>query len=505
MQRPIIFILCLFFTVLQAAVTRAAPAERYALGYMWSGQLQRALDHRIRITPLLALQPGTRLEIVGRGQEFGVILNINTSLAQANKIAGQQAAALQRAGLKPAQPVKTSGFFNLYHICYKRSTRPEDLQNDWKVVQTTLVPPTSKRLVIEKIDQQNYALVYRCWQSKEAVTRLSSRHAQLLKKDKLVPALVAAVPRPVVQQALIRSAELNQPEKQPKQQTTTPTTTPTTAPVLAGKAAIKSPAPHKKGAVASGKMGRFIQEQTQKGRLRPTDRTAWVAYDLSSNTYLVNYNASRSFQAASMIKPFVALAFFHQHAKGLQPYTAQHRRMMEAMIQQSDNPATNWFIRRLGGPARCQALLAKEYGHLFRQVRIQEYIPADGRTYKNSALPSDYIQFLRALWQHKLPKSQEILRVMSLPKPNRLVRGTNIPDSTAVYNKTGTTALLCGDMGILVTRGPNGRKVPYAVVGIVERSSRPGNYKQWMRNSGDAIRNFSSMVYGTMKQKHVLL
>ncbi|NLX19722.1 MAG: serine hydrolase [Desulfobulbus sp.] len=501
MRRPILFLLSLLFTVFQSTSAWATQTEAYALGYFWDNQLQRVLNHRTKLAPLLGLTPGTQLEIVGRGQQFGVIWNTNTTLTQANKLAKQQQSVLQRAGLQPAQPVKTSSFFKLYHIRYKQGLRPEDLQADWKAVQSTLVPQTSKRLVIEKINQKNYALVYRCWQSKEAVNRLAKRHAQLLKTSKLVPTLVAAAPHPVVQQALIRNVETSVQVKQPKQHVTAPA-----ASIAAGKVTIKNPtAQQKQGTVISGKMGRFIQEQTQKGRLRPTDRTAWIAFDLSSDTYLVNYNASRSFQAASMIKPFVALAFFHQHAKGLQPYTAQHRRMMEAMIQQSDNPATNWFIRRLGGPARCQALLAKEYGHLFRQVRIREYIPADGRTYKNSALPSDYIQFLRALWQHKLPKSQEILRVMALPKPDRLVCGTSIPNSTAVYNKTGTTALLCGDMGILVARGQNGRKVPYAVVGIVERSSRPGNYRQWMRNSGDAIRNFSSMVYVTMKQKHLLL
>ena len=142
---------------------------------------------------------------------------------------------------------------------------------------------------------------------------------------------------------------------------------------------------------------------------------------------------------------------------------------------------------------------------MFRQVSIREYIPPDGRTYKNSALPSDYIQFLRAMWQYQLPNAKEMLRVMSLPGPDRLVYGSDVPGGTEVFNKTGTTAQLCGDMGILVARSRDGRKVPYAVVGIVERSTRPGDYKQWMHNSGDVIREFSSLVYGAIKQKHNLL
>ena len=94
---------------------------------------------------------------------------------------------------------------------------------------------------------------------------------------------------------------------------------------------------------------------------------------------------------------------------------------------------------------------------------------------------------------------------MSLPGPDRLVYGSDVPGGTEIYNKTGTTAQLCGDMGILVARSRDGRKAPYAVVGIVERSTKPGDYKQWMHNSGDIIREFSSLVYGAIKQKHNLL
>lgn len=178
---------------------------------------------------------------------------------------------------------------------------------------------------------------------------------------------------------------------------------------------------------------------------------------------------------------------------------------MEAMIQKSSNSATNWFIKQVGGPAKCETLLKKDYGHLFTQVKIKEYIPAGGRTYLNSAQPSDYIQFLKALWNYQLPQSQEMLRLMSLPGRDRIFYGTEVPNGTLVYNKTGTTAHLCGDMGILVPHTRDGRKVPYAIVGIVERASTPADYKQWMVASGGAIRNFSSLVYEEMKQKHNLL
>lgn len=206
-----------------------------------------------------------------------------------------------------------------------------------------------------------------------------------------------------------------------------------------------------------------------------------------------------------MIKPFVAVAFFHQVDRGKLSYTPQHRRMMEAMIQHSDNQATNWFIRQVGGPAKCEIILKKEYSRFFKQVKIKEYIPPGGRTYKNCAPPSEYIQFLWALWNHKLPHSDELLRVMSLPGRDRICSGTKMPPGTLVYNKTGSTAHLIGDMGILAPRDKNGRRVPYAIVGIVEGPSKAADYKQWMHSSGDVIRDFSTLVYEEMKQKHNLL
>ena len=500
MQRLIVFFLCCACGVFQTNAAGAAQAARYAIAYGWDGQWQRVVDYRARIAPLLGLQPDTQLEIVGQGQEFGVVWNTNGSLAQATATAKQHTQKLKTAGLKPARPITTASFFKLYHLSYGRGTAPEELQDELTAVKSALGARVGAQLVIEKSDERTYAIVYRCWQSRAAAGRLAKQHAQALKKRKVVPTLVAAAFCPAIQPTTVRGEnDGRQPEGVMKK---VPPANLATADKAAGK---EETARSGGGADINSKMGAYISEQTKKGRLRPTDRLAWAAYDLTSNSYLVSFNATRPFQAASMIKPFVALAFFHQNAKGVLPYTAQHRQMMEAMIQHSSNQATNWFIRLLGGPARCQALLKKEYGHLFRQVSIREYIPPDGRTYKNSALPSDYIQFLRAMWQYQLPNAKEMLRVMSLPGPDRLVYGSDVPGSTDVYNKTGTTAQLCGDMGILVARSRDGRKVPYAVVGLVERASKPGDYKQWMHNSGDVIREFSSLVYGALKQKHNLL
>jgi beta-lactamase class A len=175
------------------------------------------------------------------------------------------------------------------------------------------------------------------------------------------------------------------------------------------------------------------------------------------------------------------------------------------MIQRSSNPATNYFIRKVGGPQQCNAILSKHYGHIFKTTEIKEYIPADGRTYLNSASPADYVRFLRSLWNMELPNGKEIRRVMALPGRDRLYFGTKIPRGTLVYNKTGTTARLCGDMGILVVKARGGAVYPYAIVGIIERRNKARDYGQWMASRSRVIRDVSTIVYEGLKKDHRLL
>jgi beta-lactamase class A len=94
---------------------------------------------------------------------------------------------------------------------------------------------------------------------------------------------------------------------------------------------------------------------------------------------------------------------------------------------------------------------------------------------------------------------------MALPGRDRLYYGTTIPRGTLVYNKTGTTARLCGDMGILVTKTRKGTVYPYVIVGIIERKSRAADYGQWMASRSRVIREVSNLVYEGLKKDHQLM
>ncbi len=257
---------------------------------------------------------------------------------------------------------------------------------------------------------------------------------------------------------------------------------------------------------------RYVWRLRQTGRLAANERTAWLVYDFVSRRFLVTINAGTPYQSASMIKPFIALAFFHKVQEGQLTYTAFHRERMEAMIQRSDNRATNYFIEllnrtsRRSGPAEAEHTLKQRHPGVFRHTRIVERIPGGGRTYRNRASALDYHRFLQALWYDQLPYSTELRRLMYLPNRDRVYTGAvGVPRGTAVIDKTGTTARLCGDMGILIARGRDGRSYPYTFIGIIEKARPTRNYWAWQAARGDVIREVSSQVYGHLRQMYDLV
>lgn len=243
-----------------------------------------------------------------------------------------------------------------------------------------------------------------------------------------------------------------------------------------------------------------------KGVLRGDERTAWLVYDFTDGKELASINGKTPLQAASMIKPYLALALFHEVKAGRLEYGATARRHVELMIQKSNNDSTNWVMRQTGGPAATQALLKRYYPALCQNISLVEYIPDGGKTYRNRGSASDYARFLHALWYKQLPMSEEMLRTMALPGIDRLYTDVkSVPEGTRVYNKTGSTAMCCGDMGILVARGKDGRTYPYVVVGIIESGKRNNsNYSSWISRRADVIREVSNLVYLDMKRRHPL-
>lgn len=250
----------------------------------------------------------------------------------------------------------------------------------------------------------------------------------------------------------------------------------------------------------------YVKAWRAEGRLESIERTAWIVYDLEKDETLADINADVSLQAASMIKPFVAVAFLHEVAAGRLVYGPRSQSMMERMIQISDNAATNWLMKAVGGPAATARLLKRHYPAMARNLRLVEYIPRDGRTYLNKASCRDYVALLRAMWRSELPRSAELRRVMNLPGADRLfTRVPEIPAGTSVYDKTGTTAMCVGDMGVLVAPRRDGGSYAYVIVGVVERSTRAEAFTTWVRARADLIRGVSGLTYRWLAARHDLL
>ena len=86
---------------------------------------------------------------------------------------------------------------------------------------------------------------------------------------------------------------------------------------------------------------------------------------------------------------------------------------------------------------------------------------------------------------------------------DRIYTGVRVvPKGTKVYNKTGSTARVCGDMGILNVKGSGGKWYPYTVIGIIEKEQNAANYTSWIRSRGNIIRNVSGIVYQSIAQNH---
>ena len=250
----------------------------------------------------------------------------------------------------------------------------------------------------------------------------------------------------------------------------------------------------------------YIKRLRREGKIAADERTAWSVYDFTTGKKLVTINEDMQFQAASLIKPFIATAFFHQVKRGKLSYGPKSRRHMERMIQRSSNNSTNWIMRRVGGPKAVQRILKGHYGGIFQETRIVEYIPTGGRTYRNKASVHDYSRFLFALWKKKIPRAGELKRLMALPGSDRIYTGAReIPRGVKVYNKTGSTARLCGDMGILSVKGKDGKRYPYTVIGVIEKRRRANNYSDWIRSRGDVIRQVSGIIYQDIAKRHGLL
>ena len=503
-----LFLIALLFLPAGGAANAAQDNNRYDVLYIWDPDLHNLQDYKGELETQLGPEVGKALHIIQRNDQYGIIYDCNTTALSSAKLAVRHSVVLGKAGLGDARAIKDEDYHELYNVCYGRGPNLAALTEQYQTIYRQLGAEVGKDLFIEKSGDGKYTLVYRRQTDKQSTMGVARHHAKLLGKSGISASITREENNEVV---FGESSLLDHEEKDTD-------AGPAPVPFLADTK--KTPAEalllltgNKKKSIAETvatnnnlekELEEYINQLRCKGLLAKDEKTGWLVIDLSKGETIVDINVDNPYQAASMIKPFVALAYFHRFKEGKLKYTPTARSKMEAMIQRSDNAATNWVLKQVGGPRAAQKILRQHYGHLLRETSLVEYIPSGGRTYRNKASAKDYGRFLVALWRKQLPHDQEIRRLMSLPGRDRLYSGTQIPQGTLVYNKTGTTARLCGDMGILAPKGQNGRRYPYVVVGIIEKRSKAGNYGHWAMTRGNVIRRISSMIYQKMKTSYNL-
>jgi beta-lactamase class A len=491
----------------------AKKGDKYDIIYLLSTDLERVLDYQEEVASIFDSSVVKKLKVMGRGNEYALIYDGNDRAGTVTRTLIQHAAVLNKAGFDEPYATKEQDFHLLYNVSYGIGPNLDPLKKRYATLYRIFGEQVKRDLFIEKTDYGNYKLIYRYRGSKRQTTLLARKHKKLLRKKRISASVTRENNNEVVygESSLINDGAQDKAGSNhvaivkgapdTKEKIGTSAKAKKTVRKKKAKSRSKKPAEYAK---VEASIEAYINKLRRKGALAKDESTGWMVYDLAKDQSVVDINANKEFQAASMIKPFVALAFFHQVKQGKYKYGPKSRRKMEAMIQRSNNAATNWVMRQAGGPRSIDAILKKYYGRIFKKTKIKEYIPAGGRTYINSATPSDYVRFLRALWNNELPYNKEIRRLMALPGRDRIYNGTPIPRGTLVYNKTGSTAHLCGDMGILVPKTKRGGRYPYVIVGIIERQSRPSDYGRWMDSRGRVIREVSTLVYKQMKREHQL-
>jgi beta-lactamase class A len=521
------------FLVGASGVALALAQPRLVLGgeatwhVMYPGTTTR--EDAAELLDLVASQLGPdvarHLQIARRGDTFVVIydrshLEKGYDRAVAEQVARRHAELL-RGELDDDGPIATvvssAELLDTWNIRYGDvSTSESRLKTAWKEVARILGSGVAKGLVIEKLPDGRFQLVYRRNGDRAGTEKVAAHHASLLRSSHL-----SAVAVRDQYERVSYDGSVADPGRKPAAPVAAPQPPPVAVAALAA-VALPAPAPEEQeeeevaahddtaalpgtgtGGTLRDLINTHVQRERAKGLVSPNERTAWVVHDLAADQLLAAINAEIPMQAASMIKPFVALAFFHQVEAGKLVYGPESTEQLERMLHDSSNTATNWFLEKLGGPSATAKLLARHYGDVVQQLELVEYIPSGGRTYRNKASAMDHARFLRALWKDGLPYAAELRRVMNLPGADRLYRDVpDIPVGTEVYNKTGTTAMCCGDMGILVARTRSGTTVPYILVGVIERSTRASHYTSWTHIRGDVIRSVSGLTYRYLKSMY---
>ena len=239
-------------------------------------------------------------------------------------------------------------------------------------------------------------------------------------------------------------------------------------------------------------------------RLQSGDEISIQVYDLAEKKMLVDIDGDSVRNAASLIKPFVMLAVYEQISRQELPETPEINRQITRMIAVSDNHATNYLIRQVGGGDVEQGIavvnaLMRKYG--FYQTVVRELIPEGGKTYYNRTSAADTTAFFKLLYEQRLISPQYSLKMndILLKNVHDRIETTRIKhEGVAVADKTGYVRGLNADCGIVYGGNPNGQGHDYILSIFIENKTRPAD-GSWGKRKTAVIRHLSDRIYHNLK------
>ena len=372
-----------------------------------------------------------------------------------------------------------------YDVSYSWGTKKQSAEVYASKVKRVLGPDIAKQIKVVK-NGKKYGVIYDRNGDYETTRRIAANHAKLLHQAGVTKAkgTNAAYAMPSLGHSSIPSKRRSQPQRsQPSPLTITPDSNPEES------------------------IDQYIKGLRFKGILASTDRTSFVVYDVTQQKKVVSINEDQTMMAASLIKNFIMLAYFHEVKHKRLEHTSENRRQLRLMIQKSANTSTNHFIKLLGGPRGVQRILKWNYPY-FNQTRIVEYIPPTGRTYRNTTSARDLNKFYNQLWLGNLPYSNKMKYYFGLPNGDRIHDKTCIPSNVRVYHKTGTVYGLVGDSGILAIIDSQGKQRAYIFTGMIEDQTKTSNrnrseaFWSWVGRRSDTLRRVSEAAYEYIYEVH---
>jgi len=263
----------------------------------------------------------------------------------------------------------------------------------------------------------------------------------------------------------------------------------------------------------------YLKENYERKRLKINDRLSIIVENLDKGEIVASIHPDKSLKSASTIKVPILHAYMIQRSEGKLIENSNHKELTEKMIRFSSNSSTNTLIELLGGLGKTQQILEKS--KIYKQIRLIEYIPENGRAYRNTISVADLNRIFKELWFQRIigakysgeqnrQVSNEMLNLLKLPGhpwlKDRIKAGTCYSTNKTVklWDKTGFVKGSNGNAGILEINTPFGRKA-YSIVQFIERKdfhSITGNARKWFEQSSMHMRRISEMTFAYFSKQY---